>query len=224
MTPGLAFFYGGMVHAKHVLSMLMQSFMVMALASLTWVLVSYSLAYGDGTVFIGDLHFAGLANMNEMVPGFDGDQTMVIPPLVFAIFQMMFAVLTPALITGSTANRWRLGAFVPFTVLWSILVYAPIAHWVFSPEGWAGALDFAGGTVVHANAGAAGLAMALVLGRQRGWRPAQKIRPHNLSLVYAASHAATAGWTDATTIGRLTSTPAAPGCCTAPGSSHAEGV
>ena len=196
MTPGLAFFYGGMVRAKHVLSVMMQNFAVVALASLTWVLVTFSLAFGRGNALIGDLHFAGLNNMDEVLPGFTGAHALVIPPLVFAIFQMMFAVITPALMTGSTADRWRFGAFVPFIIGWSILVYAPVAHWVFSPEGWAehaGALDFAGGTVVHANAGAAGLAMALVLGRRRGW-PTEQMRPHNLPFVLLGAALLWFGW------------------------------
>ena len=196
MTPGLAFFYGGMVRAKHVLSVMMQNFVVIALASLTWVLVTFSLAFGNGNALIGDLHFVGLNNMDEVLPGFTGAHALAIPPLVFAIFQMMFAVITPALMTGSTADRWRFGAFVPFIVLWSILVYAPVAHWVFSPQGWAGhagALDFAGGTVVHANAGAAGLAMALVLGRRRGW-PTEQMRPHNLPFVLLGAALLWFGW------------------------------
>jgi ammonium transporter, Amt family len=200
MTPGIAFFYGGMVRSKHVLTMMMQSFMVMALASLAWVLVTYSLAFGSGNALIGDLHFAGLANIGEVVPGFTGDKAMVIPPLVFVLFQMMFAVITPALITGATADRWRFGAFVPFIVLWSLLVYAPVAHWVFSPRGWAnrlGVLDFAGGTVVHANAGAAGLAMALVLGPRQGWpwpQGSEDKRPHNLPFVLLGTALLWYGW------------------------------
>lgn len=197
MTPGLAFFYGGMVRAKHVLSMLMQNFMVMALASLTWILVAYSLAFGEGNALIGDLHFAGLANMNDAVPGF---KAMAIPPMIFMAFMMMFALITPALITGSTADRWRFEAFVPFIVLWSILVYAPVAHWVFSPVGWAeriGVLDFAGGTVVHSNAGAAGLAMAFVLGPRQGWpwpADSERDRPHNLPFVLLGTAMLWFGW------------------------------
>jgi Amt family ammonium transporter len=196
MTPGLAFFYGGMVRARHVMSMIMQNFTVLALVSLVWVVVAFSLAFGRGNGFVGDLHFAGLAHMNEAIPGYDGARAQRIPPVVFAAFQMMFAVITPALITGSTADRWKFGAFVPFIALWAVLVYSPIAHWVFSPVGWAsrfGALDFAGGMVVHANAGAAGLAMALVLGRRRGW-PSQEMRPHNLPLVMIGTAMLWFGW------------------------------
>jgi Amt family ammonium transporter len=195
MTPGVAFFYGGMVRAKHVLGILMQSYTTIAVVSLLWVLVGYSLVFGEGGL-VGDLSFAGLQGMDQQVPGFSGPDAMVIPPLAFVAFQMMFAVVTPALITGATADRWRFVAFVPFVVVWFLLVYAPVAHWVFSPLGWAnrlGALDFAGGLVVHANAGAAGLAMALVLGRRRGW-PSEPMRPHNLPLVLLGAALLWFGW------------------------------
>ncbi|HVH20857.1 MAG TPA: ammonia channel protein, partial [Pseudonocardia sp.] len=161
MTPGLAFFYSGMVRAKHALGMLMQNYVTIAIVSLVWVLVGFSLAFGAGNGFIGDLHFAGLQNIGDTIPGYVDSFAQVIPPMVFVVFQLMFAVITPALITGSTADRWKFGAFVPFIALWSILVYSPVAHWVFSPAGWLfrrGALDFAGGTVVHINAGIAALA------------------------------------------------------------------
>jgi Amt family ammonium transporter len=196
MTPGVAFFYGGMVRAKGVLSMILQGFATLALVSCTWALLSFSLSFGKGNGFIGDLHFAGLSHIGDVIPGYVGSKAMVIPPLVFAIFQMMFAVITPALITGSTADRWRFRAFVPFVVAWSLLVYAPVAHWVFDPLGWAsrmGALDFAGGLVVHANSGAAGLAVALVLGRRRGW-PDNQMRPHNLPLMLMGAAMLWFGW------------------------------
>jgi ammonium transporter, Amt family len=196
MTPGLAFFYGGMVRSKNMLGMLMQNFVTIAIVSIVWVLVSFSLAFGKGNGFIGDLHFAGLQHMTEVIPGYVGAAAQTIPPVVFVIFQMMFAVITPALITGSTADRWKFGAFVGFVVAWSILVYGPVAHWVFSPEGWLfqrGALDFAGGTVVHINAGAAGLAMALVLGRRRGW-PKEQMRPHNLPFTLLGAGLLWFGW------------------------------
>jgi Amt family ammonium transporter len=196
MTPGLAFFYGGMVRAKHALAMLMQNFVTIAIVSVVWVLVSFSLAFGKGNGFVGDLHFAGLQHMGEQLPGYVDNFAQVIPPLAFVAFQMMFAVITPALITGSTADRWKFSAFVPFVVLWSILVYGPVAHWVFSPEGWLfkkGALDFAGGTVVHINAGIAGLAMAIVLGRRRGW-PKERMRPHNVPFVLLGASLLWFGW------------------------------
>jgi ammonium transporter, Amt family len=196
MTPGLAFFYGGMVRVKHVLGMLMQNFTTMAVVSVMWVLVAYSLAFDRGNGFIGGLHFAGLQAMTEPVPGFEGDAAQVIPPVVSVGFQLMFAVITPALITGATADRWRYASFVPFIVLWSLLVYAPVAHWGFSPVGWAarlGTLDFAGGTVVHTNAGAGALAMALLLGRRRGW-PEARMRPHSLPLVMLGTGLLWFGW------------------------------
>jgi ammonium transporter, Amt family len=196
MTPGVAFFYGGMVRAKGVVSIILQGFAVLALVTCTWALLSFSLAFGKGNGFIGDLHFAGLSHIDEVIPGFSGSKAMVIPPLVYAIFQMMFAVITPALITGATADRWRLRAFVPFVVAWSLLVYAPVAHWLFDPLGWAskmGALDFAGGLVVHANSGAAALAMALVLGRRRRW-PDDPMRPHNLPLMLMGAAMLWFGW------------------------------
>ena len=195
MTPGLAFFYGGMVRAKHALAMLMQNFVTIALVSIVWVLVGFSLAFGKGNGFVGDFHFAGLQHMGEALPGYVDSFAQVIPPLVFVVFQM-FAVITPALITGSAADRWKFGAFVPFVVLWSILVYGPVAHWVFSPEGWLfkrGALDFAGGTVVHINAGIAGLALAIVLGRRRGW-PKERMRPHNVPFVLLGAGLLWFGW------------------------------
>ncbi|MHB8341506.1 MAG: ammonium transporter [Mycobacteriales bacterium] len=196
MTPGLAFFYGGMVRAKNVLGMLMQNFVCIGLVSVLWVLLTYSLAFGGSNAFLGGLHFAGLAHMTQQVPGYTGHAAQFVPPLAFVAFQLMFAVITPALITGATADRWRFGAFVTFVILWSVLVYAPVAHWVFSPTGWLakrGAEDFAGGTVVHANAGAAGLAMSLVLGRRRGW-PTERMRPHNVPLVLLGAGLLWFGW------------------------------
>ena len=196
MTPGLAFFYSGMVRAKHALGMLMQNYVVIAIVSLVWVVVGFSLAFGAGNKFIGDLNYVGLAHMGDVVPGYVDGAAQVIPPMVFVIFQLMFAVITPALILGSTADRWKFGALVPFIALWSVLVYAPIAHWVFSPQGWLfqrGALDFAGGTVVHINAGVAGLALALFLGQRRGW-PRERMRPHNVPFVLLGAGLLWFGW------------------------------
>jgi len=196
MTPGVAFFYGGMVRAQHVLGMLMQNLTAMALVSVVWVVVGFTLAFGRGDGMVGSLEFAGMQSMTHRLPGFEGTHSQVIPPILFAVFQLMFAVITPSLITGATADRWKFGAFVLFVPLWSVLVYAPIAHWVFSPVGWAarwGVLDFAGGTVVHVNAGAAGLAMALVLGRRRGW-PTVPMRPHSMPLVVLGAAILWFGW------------------------------
>ncbi|ROO86247.1 ammonium transporter [Actinocorallia herbida] len=169
MTPGVAFLYGGMVRSKNVLSTMMMSFIAMAVVGVCWIALGYSLAFGDANPFFGGLDFAGLSDMGAPVPGFEGDSALAIPPIVFVGFQMMFAVITGALLTGSAAERWRFGSCVVFLAVWSLLVYAPIAHWVFSPHGWAasmGSLDFAGGTVVHCNAGACGLALAFVLGKR----------------------------------------------------------
>ncbi|MEZ0090770.1 ammonium transporter [Streptacidiphilus sp. EB129] len=196
MTPGVAFFYGGMVRTKHVMSMLLQNFITIALVSVVWVVLGYCLAFGKGNGFIGDLHFAGLAHMDETVPGFTGASAMAIPPLVYVIYQMMFAVITPSLITGATADRWRFASFVPFVVLWSLLVYSPVAHWIFSPVGWAaklGVLDFAGGIVVHTTAGAAALVMAIVLGRRRGW-PGRSMPQSNLPLMLVGAAILWFGW------------------------------
>lgn len=199
MTPGLAFFYGGMVRSKNVLGMLMQNYVVIGIVSVVWVFLTYSLSFGvdwGGHGLIGTLHFFGLAHMNQTVPGYTGVAAQTIPPLVFVVFQMMFAVITPALITGSTADRLRFGPFVVFIILWSIIVYAPVAHWVFSPTGWLaklGAEDFAGGTVVHINAGAAGLAVALVVGKRAGW-PKQPMPPHNVPFVLLGAGILWFGW------------------------------
>jgi Amt family ammonium transporter len=196
MTPGLALFYGGMVRRKNVLGMIIQNFAVMAVVSLLWVWITYSLAFGPdagGVGLIGTLHFAGLGHLSQAVPGYSGSHAQTIPPVAFIIFQMMFAIITPALLTGSGADRMKFGAFLVFIIGWSILVYAPIAHWVFSPEGWLasrGTEDFAGGTVVELNAGMAGAALALVLGR---W-PDTLMRPHNVPLTALGGGILWFGW------------------------------
>ena len=150
MTPGLAFFYAGMVRSKHALAMIMQSFVTIAIVSVTWVLVGYSLAFDHDVAggLVGGLHLTGLTHAEVAVPGLP----LTVPPLAFVAFQMMFAILTAALLSGASADRMRFGAFVTFIAIWSVVVYAPLAHWVWSPEGWlnrAGLLDFAGGTVVE---------------------------------------------------------------------------
>jgi Amt family ammonium transporter len=196
MTPGLAFFYGGMVRSKHVLGMLAQNYVTIGVVSVLWVLGVYSIAFSKGNGLIGDLHQFGLAHMQQQVAGYSGPLAQSIPPLAFVAFQLMFAVITPALITGATADRLKFGAFVLFIALWVTLVYGPIAHWVFSPEGWLfkkGAEDFAGGTVVHANAGAAGLAVALVIGKRVGW-PKEQMRPHNVPFVLLGAALLWFGW------------------------------
>ena len=197
MTPGLALFYGGMVRAKNVLGMLMQNFFSLGIVGVLWAVVMYSLAFSGTNRWIGNLDLAGLHHAATTVPsGFTGAYAIHIPPLVFLSYQMMFAVITPALITGAIADRMRFSAWVVFLALWAVLVYAPVAHWVFSPEGWLfrrGALDFAGGTVVHVNAGVAALAVVLVLGKRRGW-PRHAMPPHSLPLTLIGTGVLWFGW------------------------------
>ncbi|MEW6475828.1 MAG: ammonium transporter [Actinomycetota bacterium] len=199
MTPGLAFFYGGMVRSKNVLGMLMQNFFSMGLVSVLWALVVFSLAFGDGGKFIGNFDFVGLKDIADekfILPGYVDSYALSIPPLVFSAFQLMFAIITPALITGAIADRVKFRGWVVFLGAWLILVYAPVAHWVFSPTGWLfqeGALDFAGGTVVHINAGIAALAAVLVAGKRRGW-PNETMPPHSLPLTLLGTGILWFGW------------------------------
>lgn len=196
MVPGVALLYGGMVSSRNVLGMLMQSLVTAAAVGVAWILVGYSLAFGSTGPLIGDLSLLGLTGLDTPLAGLEGTAAGTLPPPVHAAFQLMFAVVTAVLILGSTADRWRFGAFLPFMLVWPVLVYAPVAHWVFAPDGWAarsGALDFAGGTVVHVNAGAAALAMAVVLGRRRGW-PESTPRPHSLPFVVLGAALLWVGW------------------------------
>jgi Amt family ammonium transporter len=198
MTPGLAF-YGGMVRAKNVLDMLMQNFISMAIVSILWAVVAFSLAFGDDNGWIGNFDFARLKNLSSeatVIPGYTGALALTIPPLVFCAYQMMFAIITPALITGAIADRVKFSAWMVFLGVWLIVVYAPVAHWVFSPTGWLfkrGALDFAGGTVVHINAGVAALAFILVVGKRRGW-PREAMLPHSLPLTVLGAGILWFGW------------------------------
>jgi len=188
MTPGLAFFYGGMVRGKNVLNMLMMNFITMGLIGVVWVIAGYTLAFGDGGSFIGDFHHFKLDHTEGL--------TGTIPTAAFIMFQAMFAIITPALFTGAIADRIKFGPFIAIVVLWSLVVYSPIAHWVWQANGWLftlGAEDFAGGTVVHANAGAAGLALAIVLGKRKGW-PKEPMRPHNLPFVLLGAGLLWFGW------------------------------
>ena len=198
MTPGLAFFYGGMVRGKNVLGMLMQNFFAMGIITVLWALVGFSLAFGGTGGFVGNFdYFAmkGLATLQEL-PGYTGDFGLVIPVLAFFGYQMMFAVITPALITGATADRLKFSAYAVIIAVWSVVVYPIVAHWVFSPNGWLfgrGALDFAGGAVVHINAGAAALAIVLVLGNRRSW-PREAMPPHNLPFTMLGTGILWFGW------------------------------
>ena len=197
MTPGLAFFYGGMVRSKNVLGMLMQNVFAMGLVSVIWAVVGFSLAFGGSGGWLGNLSFAGFKGLGQagaQIPGFGA--ALAIPALAFAAYQMMFAVITPALITGATADRLKFPAYIVFIGVWSVVVYPTVAHWVFSPNGWLfkrGALDFAGGAVVHINAGAAALALVILLGRRRGW-PSEAMPPHNLPFTALGTGILWFGW------------------------------
>ncbi|MDP9069154.1 MAG: ammonium transporter [Actinomycetota bacterium] len=195
MTPGLALFYGGMVRAKNVLGTLMHSVFAMGLMAILWVIVGYTLAFGtDVGGLIGGLDFIGFRDVGaEAHPAGLG---ATIPHSLFATFQMMFAVITPALITGAFAERIKFSGYVAFMAAWLLLVYAPVAHWVFHPDGWLfklGALDFAGGTVVHINAGIAALAVVLVVGKRRGFGK-EAFVPHNLTMTVLGTGILWFGW------------------------------
>jgi Amt family ammonium transporter len=193
MTPGLAFFYGGMVRRKNVLGVLMQCFTVLCVLSLQWVLFGYSLSFGPGNSFIGGLSWAGLNGVG-LEPY--ADYSATIPHQAFMIFQAMFAIITPALIIGAFAERMKFSAFLVFIVLWATFVYAPICHMVWAVGGFIrnlGALDFAGGTVVHINAGIAALVMAIVLGKRKGYE--NKPMPlHNLPFTVLGAALLWFGW------------------------------
>jgi Amt family ammonium transporter len=193
MTPGLAFFYGGLVRRKNVLSIMMQCLILLGVISIQWVLFGYSLAFGpDHGGLIGGLSWAGLQGVG-IEP--NADYAATIPHLLFMLFQMMFAVITPALIIGAFAERMKFTAFLVFSVLWATLVYDPMAHWVWGVGGILrdlGALDFAGGTVVHINAGAAALAAALVLGKRKGYPDTSP--PHNLPFAILGAALLWFGW------------------------------
>ncbi len=191
MTPGLAFFYGGMVRRKNILGILMQCFMCLAVISLIWVVYGYSLAFGKGNAFIGGLDWFMLKGVGQDV---NADYAGTIPHLLFMMFQGMFAIITPALIIGSFAERVKFSGFLFFTVLWVTFVYAPVCHMVWGVGGWVrgmGALDFAGGTVVHINAGVAGLVTALFLGKRLG---TDKPTLHNLPFVILGTALLWFGW------------------------------
>jgi len=193
MTPGLALFYGGMVRKKNVLSILMQCFAVMALVSVQWVILGYSLSFGnDVHGFIGALNFLNLKGV-----GFDPSPVYgtTIPQLAFAMFQMMFAIITAGLITGAFAERMKFSVFVIFTLLWTTLVYDPLAHMVWGGGFLAqlGALDFAGGTVVHISSGVSGLVAAIILGKRYG-KDREAILPHNLPMVVTGAALLWFGW------------------------------
>lgn len=213
--PGLALFYGGLVRRKNVLNVMMQSFMIMSVISIEWVVCGYSLSFGSSSgalaPFIGGFHWAFLhgIHINDLSPYFithsqpsgqilNGKPVMVgtIPHLVFILFQMMFAVITPALIIGAFAERIKFKGFLIFSLLWALVIYNPVAHWVWSSDGWLaklGALDFAGGTVVHINAGIAALVMAVMLKKRRDYQ-GHAIPPHNIPFVAIGAALLWFGW------------------------------
>jgi ammonium transporter, Amt family len=192
-APGLALFYGGMVRQKNALATLMQSFIIMALISIQWVLWGYSLAFGpDKAGLIGGLEWFGLRGV-----GLDpGPYSDTIPHQTYMLFQLMFAIITPALITGTFAERMKFSTFLVFTLLWATLVYDPLAHWVWAKGGWLGSLgmlDFAGGTVVHISSGVSALAAALVIGKRRGFGH-EHMPPHNLPFTVVGAALLWFGW------------------------------
>jgi Amt family ammonium transporter len=189
MTPGLALFYGGMVNSRNVLSSFMHSFIALGIITLQWVVIGYSLSFGAdaGGGFIGGFEYAFLNGV-----GLEPQEGSTIPHILFMAFQMMFAIITPALISGAIAERMKFSAYFLFIILWATFVYDPICHWVWGPDGWLGArgaLDFAGGTVVHLSSGAAALICALVIGRRS--RPGP---PHNLTLTLLGAGLLWFGW------------------------------
>ena len=204
MTPAVAFFYGGMTRVKSVLNMMMMSFLALGIVTVLWVAFGYSIAFGDGgNGFFGDLSLSGLQGLVGQLAANGG--VYPIPALAFAMFQLMFAVITVALITGAVADRMKFLAWGFFAAVWATVVYFPVAHWVFdfgsaelggSGAGWLanlGVLDFAGGTAVHINAGAAGLALAIVVGRRIGFGK-QPMKPHSLPLVVLGASLLFFGW------------------------------
>jgi Amt family ammonium transporter len=206
MTPGLAFFYGGMVRTKSVLNMMMMSMITIGIVSVLWVIYGFELAFGHSadSPWYGGIGFSGFGGMVEELTNNGG--IYPIPVLVFAAFQLMFAIITPALISGAIADRAKFTSWAVFVAIWSTVVYFPVAHWVFAfgnkvgdvvtSTGYLagkGVQDFAGGTAVHINAGAAGLALAIVLGKRIGWRK-ESMRPHSLPLVMLGAGLLWFGW------------------------------
>jgi Amt family ammonium transporter len=191
MTPTLAFFYGGLVRKKNILSVLMQTFVILAVVSVQWVIIGYSLSFGpDIGGIIGSLDFIGLIGV-----GMDPIKGQTIPHQVFVLFQMMFAAITPALIIGAFVERIKFSGFIVFTLMWTTLIYDPMAHWVWSADGWLakiGALDFAGGTVIHILAGISALVMAVMLGKRSGITAGHG--PHNLPLAVLGAGFLWFGW------------------------------
>ena len=201
MTPGLALFYGGMTRSKNVLNMLMMNLYCVGIIPVLWVILGFTLAFGSSgdAGWLGNFEFLGAKDLYSVLPGDLGTNqffgALTIPVVIFSAFQLTFAVITPALISGAVADRLKFAAWAVFIPLWAILVYSPVAHWVFA-GGWLadlGALDFAGGAVVHMNAGAAALALVLLLGRRKGW-PDTPMPPHNLTMTMLGTGILFFGW------------------------------
>ena len=197
--PGLALFYGGMVRKKNVLATLMQSFAITCVVTLLWWLIGYSWAFTPGSAFLGGTSralFNGMVYMHDANKLTVSHLGLTVPETVYAMFQLTFAIITPALIAGAFADRMKFSAMLIFMSVWSLAVYSPIAHWVWEPSGWLavkGVLDFAGGTVVHINAGIAGLASCLVLGKRVGYGK-EPMPPHNLVLTLVGASLLWVGW------------------------------
>jgi ammonium transporter, Amt family len=192
--PGLALFYGGMVRRKNVLSTLMQSFILVALVSVQWIIFGYSLAFAPGSAICGALTWIGLGGVSATQPY--PAYSATVPHQAYMIYQCMFAVITPALITGAIAERMSFKGFLLFSLLWTTLIYDPLAHWVWGVDGWIhqmGALDFAGGTVVHISSGAAALAGAILVGKRRGFMR-EPMPPHNLTMTLTGAGLLWVGW------------------------------
>lgn len=194
MTPGLALFYGGMVRRKNVLATIMHSFVAIALISIQWILIGYTLSFGpDVNGLIGNLDWIGLRGVG-LSP--NADYAPTVPHMAFMIYQAMFAVITPALISGAFAERMKFSAFIAFTLIWSTIVYDPVAHWVWGSGGWLknlGALDFAGGIVVHITSGISALAAALIIGKRAGYLK-EPMPPHNLPMTVLGAGLLWFGW------------------------------
>lgn len=199
MVIGLALFYGGMVRSQHMLHMILQNVLCIGIVTLTWLVIGFSLSFAGSSGLIGDLSALGAQGLDRItLPGFVGGLALTVPNFAFFHFQMMFAIITPALITGATADRLKLSSWAVFVTIWSIVVYPPVVKWIFSPVGWLahmGALDFAGGAVVHTTAGAAALALLWVIGPRTGWPQKWRVqRPNSMPLVLLGTGILWFGW------------------------------
>ena len=199
MVIGLAFFYGGMVRSQHVLHMVLQNLLCIGIVTVTWLVAGFSLSFAGRGQYIGDFSLAGVNHLDTVtLPGFMGVHELTVPNYAFFHYHMMFAIITPALITGATADRLKMKSWALLVFIWSLVVYPPVCKWIFSPVGWfarKGALDFAGGAVVHTSAGAAALAIVLVIGPRKGWpKHLGHIRPNSMPLVLLGTGILWFGW------------------------------